>query len=193
MFEAKKTIDSLREGDIKAFDNIYYQYSDAVYKNIFKIVRHKETAEEILQDVFAGLWENRVRIDSENSLGGWLMVVSHNKAISSLRKKVKDKVFVDVPLPSEIAEHNENQDDLEGKLELLYAAIEQLPPKRKSVFTLCRLEGKSYQEASEILGISQYTVKEHLMAASKTIKAFVLTHTAKNAGWLLTFLIEFLQ
>ncbi|WP_159467295.1 sigma-70 family RNA polymerase sigma factor [Dyadobacter sp. 3J3] len=110
-----------------------------------------------------------------------------------MRKKVREKLVLDVELPLEIEDFKENEGDTEVKLNLLYAAIEQLPPKRKNVFTLCRLEGKSYQEAADILGISIYTVKEHLMAASKTIKSYVADHMPKNAAWLLYFVFGFLQ
>ena len=87
----------------------------------------------------------------------------------------------------------EDEEDTESKISMLYAAIAQLPPKRKNVFTLCRLEGKSYQEASDILGISIYTVKEHLIAASKAIKSYVMVQPPKNAVWLLSFIFGFLQ
>ncbi|MCF0063201.1 sigma-70 family RNA polymerase sigma factor [Dyadobacter chenwenxiniae] len=177
-----------KEDNVKAFDEIYHQYSDAVYRNVSKIVRQPVLAEEILQDVFFALWENWDQIDIDNSVGGWLMVVSQNKAISCIRKMVREKVIAQAEIPEIIDEQDETSEDLEIKLNLLYNAIEQLPPRRKEVFTLCKLEGKSYQEASEMMGISVYTVKEHLIAATKVLKEYIQVHGAKNAAWLLYIL-----
>ncbi|WP_026630104.1 RNA polymerase sigma factor [Dyadobacter alkalitolerans] len=181
----------LKEDNVKAFDEIYHQYSDAVYRNISKIVRQPVLAEEILQDVFFALWESWDQIDIDNSVGGWLMVVSHNKAISCIRKMVRDRVIAQEHVPEVVDDQDESSDGFEAKLNLLYNAIEQLPPRRKEVFRLCKLEGKSYQQASEMMGISVYTVKEHLIAATKVLKEYIQMHGAKNAAWLLYILTHF--
>jgi len=60
----------------------------------------------------------------------------------------------------------------EEKANLLESAIQQLPAQRQQVFRLCKLEGKSYKEASELLGISVSTISDHIVKATKSIKIY---------------------
>jgi RNA polymerase sigma-70 factor (family 1) len=181
-------------GDIRAFDDLYYKYHTAVFSNIFKLVRQQEAAEDILQDVFAALWENRGKMDRERSVAGWLFVVSHNKAIKFLAKKVKEKILVQEEAAAEIAEISDiGHQQVEYQYSLINEAIENLSPQKKIVFTLCKLEGKTYEEAAQTLGISPQTVKEYVGAALKFIRAYSLSRYGLNAPVSLSFLITFLN
>ena len=62
------------------------------------------------------------------------------------------------------------------RVDLLHQAIEKLPAQRKEIFKLCRIEGKSYQEAAEILSLSPSTVSNQLVSATKYIKRYVFFH-----------------
>ena len=59
---------------------------------------------------------------------------------------------------------------------ILYQAIELLPPKRKLVFRLCKLEGKTYEEVSLLLGISLSTISDHIVKANLFIKSQLLVN-----------------
>jgi RNA polymerase sigma factor (sigma-70 family) len=60
---------------------------------------------------------------------------------------------------------------------LLHEAIAQLPPQRKQVYTLCKLEGKSNEEAGRELGISTATIRNQIVKANKAVKQyFLLNH-----------------
>jgi RNA polymerase sigma-70 factor (ECF subfamily) len=65
---------SLFIGDIQedtlVFDRIYDQYHQVIYANIFKLIKSEAIAEDILQDVFFSLWENRMKIDIQKSVSG---------------------------------------------------------------------------------------------------------------------------
>ncbi|WP_431212046.1 RNA polymerase sigma factor [Puia sp. P3] len=71
--------------DLTAFDEIYHQYHNAVYSNIYKLVRQEAVAEDILQEVFIALWENRRRLEPAK-VAGWLFVTSYNKSVKYLKK-----------------------------------------------------------------------------------------------------------
>ena len=60
---------------------------------------------------------------------------------------------------------------------LLNKAIENLPPQRKEVFYLCKVEGKSYLEVSRLLGISASTINDHIVKATRAVRDFMLTNT----------------
>jgi RNA polymerase sigma-70 factor (ECF subfamily) len=118
-------------------------------------------------------------LDEQRGVGGWLFVVSYNKAISFLRRSVREKIL---PLEEHTLEGAQSpdttQDEQEFQFNLLHAAIESLPPAKKQVFILCKLEGKSYEEAARTIGISQHTVKEYVASSLK----FIRSHTIRQQG-----------
>ncbi|RDC55251.1 hypothetical protein DU508_16875 [Pedobacter chinensis] len=76
---------------------------------------------------------------------------------------------------SELYTHIEEDLFAKENKELLQKVIDKLPPQRKKVFTLFRLEGKSYEEISNLLGISPSIVSDHLLKANRFIKAEILS------------------
>jgi RNA polymerase sigma factor (sigma-70 family) len=186
----------LSRDDVRAFDALYLKYHNAVLANILKLVKQQEAAEDILQDVFAALWINRKKIDRNRPVGGWLFVVSYNKALKFLNRSVREKMLAagDPGVLEDIAEAPETEhQQTEYQFNLINEAISNLPPQKKLVFTLCKLEGLTYEEAARIAGISTHTVKEYVSAASKFVKAYSLRQYALNAPLSLSFLITFIN
>jgi RNA polymerase sigma-70 factor (family 1) len=180
--------------DVGAFDALYHKYHNAVFANIFKLIRQQEAAEDVLQDVFTALWVNRKKIDRERSVAGWLFVVSYNKAIKYLHKAVREKILFHQETGPEIAASPDREiEQVEYQFSLINEAIENLPPQKKKVFTLCKLEGMTYEEAARVMGISPHTVKEYVSAASKFVKAYSLRQYAVGAPLSLSALITFIN
>lgn len=166
----------LREDDVAAFDALYWKYHGAVYGNIFKLIRETEATKDILQEVFVTLWEKRFSMDSQQSVSGWLFVVSYNKTVSYLKKLLKQ--------PAISQEWSEQMQPVEQpalntkevQLQLLEKALAQLSPQKRKVFELCKLQGKTYEEAARELKISRHTVKEYLSAAVVNVKDYIKAH-----------------
>ncbi len=162
--------------DQAAFDSAYQFYSRPVYANIFKIVRQQEFAEDILQEVFITLWEKRDSLDATKSIGGWLFVVSYNKSLSFLRKKVKEAVLYveDYELYDLVLADQLDADDIyHEQIAMIEEAAEQLSPRIKEVFTLSRFEGNSVDEVAEKLGLSSSSVKDYLKQSNKIMKTYI--------------------
>lgn len=182
LIEDNRLAAALALDDTGAFDALYHKYYNAVFANIFKLIRHQESAEDILQDVFVALWENRRKIDLDRSVGGWLFVVSHNKAIKFLNKVIRERIETLEESALSIQATPEYESIyLEYQSSLINEAIDNLPPKKRQVFTLCKLEGKTYEQAALEAGISPHTVKEYVSAASQFVKAYFLRNHALHA------------
>jgi RNA polymerase sigma-70 factor (family 1) len=165
----------LQLNEVEAFDTLYWRYHQAVYANILKLTKEKEATKDILQEVFIALWEKRSTIDVNQSISGWLFVVSYNKSITYLKKSLKDSVNQE--LTEEIKPTEEPSFNIrEVQFQLLEKAVEQLSPQKRKVFELCKLQGKTYHEAAKELNISKHTVKEYLSAAITNIKEYIKTH-----------------
>ena len=161
--------------DLADFDSLYYRYYQAVYANIYKMVNQQQCAEDILQEVFLSLWENRKSLDMEK-VAGWLFVVSYNKAATSLKKKLKEPAILvqEAGLPDTMLLPAETDEQLyQLRLSVVEEAINHLPARKKEVFRLCRFEGRSYDEVAELLGISVMSVKDYLKQSTQFIRKYV--------------------
>ena len=165
----------LIEDDVSAFDALYWKYHQAVYRNIFKFVKEPIATEDILQEVFARLWEKRKDINAGQSVAGWLFVISFNLSVDYVRKKLREHTFHKelYNLNIEGSSWEDNPAAYEEQYRLLEDAISQLSPKKQKIVTLCKLEGKTYDEVAEELKISRNTVKEHLSIAMTRINEYV--------------------
>ena len=171
----------LNEGSVNAFDALYKHYHLPVLANITKFIQQKDIAEDILQDVFMALWENRKNIDPLQDVGGWLFVVSYNKSIAVLKKRVNEKlIFTDSMESIIIADNDQTNDIQELQLHMISNAVNALSPRKKEVFELCRLQGKSYSEAAAALNLSTETVKDYLKDSQKFVKEFVFSKSAET-------------
>ncbi|MBD0293596.1 MAG: sigma-70 family RNA polymerase sigma factor [Flavisolibacter sp.] len=178
----------LRDDDVNAFNALYWKYHQAVYANIFKLTKETETTQDLLQEVFITLWEKRSTIDVDQSVSGWLFVVSYNKSVSYLKKALKEPV-VDNELNEELQPAEEPEINVrEVRFQLLEDAVEQLSPQKKRVFELCKLQGKSYEETAKELNISKHTVKEYLSAAITNVKEYI----RKHPDYLISFFCPYL-
>jgi RNA polymerase sigma-70 factor (ECF subfamily) len=167
-------------GDMAAFNEIYHLYFHPVYNNAVKITRDHAVAEDILQEVFITLWEKRATIDPERSLAGWLFVLCYNRSINILRRRLRESLlYKQLPQPSESSSEEEIRFGVQWNI--LENAMSRLSPQRRRVFELCKLQGKTYEEAATELHISKYTVKEYLSAALVAIKEYSLHHPESTA------------
>lgn len=180
-------------GDSEAFGKIYTYFKDAVLANILKIIHQPHIAEDILQDTFVKLWENRSRFSDKQSVAAWLFRVSYHSSIDHIRDMLRAKLKTETSLLLEEEGKMENQQELlhevYHKEALLQEAISMLPPKKRQVFELCKLEGKSYAEVSEALNIAKSTVKDYIIESNKSIKKHVLTKYSQSSYSLLLYII----
>lgn len=164
-------LQELSAGNQHAFETLYNHYSPKIYLNLKKLTKDEEIAKELLQDLFLKIWDKRSDLDPAKSFRSYLFKIAENMVMDFFRKAKRDKKLLDKliditadfgPDMEEILISKENE-------ELLQQAIDALPPQRKKVFVLCKLEGKSYEEVSKLLGISTSTISDHIVKATKSI------------------------
>ncbi|MBN8861044.1 MAG: RNA polymerase sigma-70 factor [Sphingobacteriales bacterium] len=173
----KELLSQVREGDVKAFERIYRSYSPRLYGSIFRIVKSVPVTEELLQDVFQRVWEHRKTIDVNLSFKSYLFTIARNLVYDYFNKASRQKLMERYLQAKEMSSSDVFRNQLEEKEseQLLEKAIHQLPPQRRLVYTLCKIEGRSYDEVSRTLGISVSTISDHMVKAAKSIKAYYLS------------------
>jgi len=168
----------LKQGNEQAFEKIYNLYSPRLFGNIFRMVKSESTAEEILQDTFLRIWYNRASIDLDKSFRSYLFRIAENNVYDFFRKATRDKK-IRARLFAAATEEYEHIEEIIYQKEnafLLQKAIDSLSPQRQQVFRSIKLDNKSYDEVSRLLGISVSTISDHIVKANKAIREFIFTH-----------------
>ncbi len=167
----------LKNGDEKAFVAVYPTFHTAQYAYAMSFLKSKEMAEEIVQDVFLIIWLCREDIDLSKSFRSYLFTITRNRVFNALKKTASDQNLrqqlysVQRPYVSDT-----DRLLLEYEMTIIHQkAMQKLPPKRRRIFIMSRMEGKSYHEISEELGISLQTVKNQMSHALKTITSYLKT------------------
>lgn len=166
------------EGDESAFTSIYRQYHPALYTYLLRICKIPSLAEDLVHDVFLKVWEVRHRINPALPFTGYLYRIARNHAFKTLKKLAYDEV-----LQEKVLEHLQFQGNGPEQIvnekeynRLFQEALGRLTPQRLNVFRLCRQEGKSYDEAAAILGISRNAVKKHMVLSMRAIHNYIYRH-----------------
>lgn len=167
---------ALSQGERAAFEALYHRYKQPVFANIRKMVPDPDAAEDLLQETFIALWENRQAIDPAKGAGGWLFVVSYNKAASYLKKKLREAAILEPETDlAELAVADELGDEelYTTQLALVEEAVAHLPARKQAVFRLCRFEGKSAEEVAAATGISVASVRDYLKQSTRFIREYI--------------------
>lgn len=162
---------NMDERSLKRFVESYS--SDLLYYARY-LVHSKEEAEEIVSDVFFEVWKNRDKIHELRNEKVWLLTVTHNKAISYLRKKEHSVSPVSWDDVGEHAFQTELQTPDEKlisqeEMNRINKIINNLPPRCRQVFVLAKIEKLLYKDIAEILGISVKTINIHVAKALEQI------------------------
>ena len=177
-------------GDMSAFESLVDRHEDQVYGLALRMTRSEADAAEITQDTFLSAYQHLSEFRGEAAFGSWVHRIAANNALMRLRRqKVVDIVSDELAGPeftergslAEVPESDwsKRADDkiLEDELgRAIQAATDALPQGYREVFLLKDVEGLSYEEISEMVGISIPAVKSRLhrarLALREAIDAF---------------------
>lgn len=173
--ELRHLLLQLKQGYEPAFNQLYLAYSKSLYKKINALVKDESVSDELLQDLFLKIWEKRGDIKPDQSFGAFLYTVANNLVFDYFRKVSKDKRLHARLLINAVDYYMQTEEAIIGKetLGIIEEAIAKLSEQRRKVFVLCKIEGKSYQEAAAILGITVATVNSHMVNSIRFIKAYL--------------------
>jgi len=167
-------------GDRKAFTAILHKFWNKVYTQAITWLKCPQDAQEITQDIFVAVWQERAKLAGVNNLSAWLSTITRHKVSSALRR------------PRRSIEETENllaHSGYDPEQSLLYKesyhilqnGINALPPARKKVFLMSRMENKSYEDIAAELNISRNGVKDHIVRALNFLRQYLENHAGDTA------------
>ena len=162
----------LQKGNVVAFDSLFEVYSQKLFGFALKYFKNESDAEELVQEVFVKVWENRQTLKSELSFKSYLFTIALNQIRKHFNKKATSLRYLE-SLQND-PEFMENltiqEDDYELTLRQINFIIEQMPPRRREIFTKSKMEGKSSKEIATELNISAGTVDNQVSEALRFIR-----------------------
>ena len=168
----------LTEGNEMAFKQIYDCYWLSIYKTVKRYTKSAEVAEDIVQEIFTTLWNNRCGFTEVINLEYYLITMAKNLTYRTLRKMA----FEESVKSNWSAENLKEEDCVENLMidqeydHLIKQAVRLLPKQQKQIFHLAKVEGLSHKAIAVQLKISHLTVKTHMAKALRSIRHYLQPH-----------------
>jgi len=159
-----------------AFEYLYHTYAPRLYGFVRNLTKSSDLAEEVVQETFIKIWENRAYIRPEFSFKSYLFMIARNHVINVFRKQsLISSLEESHTLQNDIAFSENNAENL-AELNELKAYIEKakshLSPRQREIFELSKEKGLSNQEIADKLKISSQSVKNQLSTSLHTMQTY---------------------
>jgi len=144
-------IDQVARGDVIAFETLYDRYAPRVLGLALKITGDRTLAEDILLEIFLGVWRRAITYQSQQeAFLSWLFRIARNLAIEARRRHVSPPVYVELPVV------NQDQSDLNAKQ--VQSVLADLPHEQRQVIEMAYFYGMTRQEIAEATGKALGTI-----------------------------------
>lgn len=167
----EKYFKQMQQGDSEAFEYFFKEYMHSLYSYALGFMKEKEEAEDIVQDVYVYLWNNREKILYTGSVYAYLQRAVKNACINKRQHEaVEQKYRQEVLLTEEEAFDWRDVEAVREMRQRLLDAIERLPERCKQIFMMSCVEGIKYKEIALQMGISENTIKTQVKLAYKKLR-----------------------
>ena len=163
----------IKEGDIKAFENVFRRYYSPLCWYAAGITGEMDTAEEIVGELFYLFWKDREKLQIFRSIKSYLYKAACNEALQYCRhKEVEERHREYVLATDTFGQGTDPQRDLEYEelQALIRHTLDKLPGRRLRIFEMHRMEGKKYAEIALALSLSVKTVEAEMTKALCTLR-----------------------
>jgi len=190
MIDVENIIDLQRRialfDDELAYKELFFAFHPALKRFAFSFLHNRESAEEVVSDVFVKIWQRRKTLSSIENLRVYLYVSAKHTALNYLSREKREANVRAAEPDLDMPATAQNPEQLMMTAEMLRQvrlAIQALPPRCKMVFKLVKDDGLPYKEVADILNISVKTIDSQLAIALKKISASVSARLTSSTRW----------
>lgn len=164
----------VKQGDAEAYKELYDRYWENLFAYTYNCLHHRESAEEIVQDIFLMLWEKKNKLMINSSISAYLFTIAKHKVLNVMRAENVRSTYASL-LSTFLEQKQDNSNEEWQFYNDLEAAIEDslmaLPEKCRTIFKMSRQEHLSIKEIAERMNLSTKTVENNLTQALKHLRA----------------------
>lgn len=184
----EELIKRLTAGDNEAFRDLVQRYQSLVYKSCYNILRQQEEAEDIAQEVFIEVYESIDQFKHQSKLSTWLYRIAINKSLNHLRKVKRKSLFhsiegffvnsknTELDIEDKSTQQSPHTIEFKERNAILQSAIDSLPENQRIAFTLNKFDELSYQEITEIMGLSLSSVESLIHRAKISLQKKLINY-----------------
>ena len=165
-------VDEILNGKTESFSLVVDKYKDKVFSRAMGMVKQREEAEEIAQDVFVKIFKALPKFQRKAKFSTWMYRIAYNECISRLRKYKFKTVSVENTFANNLLSVEEKEDDwqeVELRSNLLHKALDRLPETERSLVHFFYFENLAVEEITRISGLSVSNVKTKLFRIRKKL------------------------
>lgn len=183
------------DGDTAAFERLVRKYEKYVCTTVYSVVKNYDDSFDVAQEVFLKLYHSIASFKGESSFSSWLYRIAKNTALDFLRKEKKSR--------NNVSLYTENDDGEETQMEIpdnsvssspeqtavrneakdiIYSALDEISEQHKEIIVLRDIDGFSYEEIAEMLGLEYGTVKSRLFRARDALRKKLLEKNYFESG-----------
>ncbi len=168
----------IRAGDVAVFEEVYLAYYQRLWEFANRYVREGDAAEDVVQDVFGGLWLRREMLSPDDSLTAYLFGAVRNRAVQTIRhatvvRRTAPDVLDDARALQDTRDSRPDAAVLESEMAaVVQRALDSLPELGRQVLMLRWQQQLGYSDIARILGISEAAAKQHGSRAQRALRPF---------------------
>ena len=152
-----------------SFESLFKSHFGDLVGLVCSYVNDEEVAKDIVHDVFLVVLKNQKKLDTSYSLKSYLFTLSKNYALNYL-KHLRVVAMNEREVVEALQNADEELDDYEQRMARLNEKLDELPEKQREVLMKCFVEGQTYKDVAEEMGISVNSVKTHISRGLKFLR-----------------------
>lgn len=168
----KRTVIKLKRGNADAFRSIYNMFSSRIFHFCNRLLPTKNDAEDVVQKTFMALWEQRGQLDETKDILKYIYSIARYNTYLTFRKLItlQEQLSENADI-QQLSQNNTLEEiDFNETHRIISEIIDKLPPKRREIFKLNRLDGLTYREIAVKLNISENTVDTQMRKSLQFLK-----------------------
>ena len=179
----QELVHSAQKGDTSAFGQLVEAHQSKIYSLCYRMTGNAEDAADLTQEVFLSAWRSLSRFQEQSSFGTWIYRMATNASIDFLRREKRRQVLSmtmeedseerQAQVPDERYSPHRLLEQKEAR-QAVADALAALSPEHRQVLVLREMEGLSYQEIGQLLGLEEGTVKSRIARARLALRDFLI-------------------
>lgn len=165
----ERLIEGIKEGDYISYNKLFICYYGRLCQYVYGMIANRNNAEDIVQELFLHIWENRKKLDIHDHVSGYLYRMAKNRTLNYLRETTNHRVVLEKQ-ETKLPYYEDNSLETDEFRIALYDCMNRLPARCREVLLLHRVKGLKQKEIAEKLNITIKTIKNQIWISLQKMK-----------------------